>query len=220
MLDTHCHLTFPDYHGRVSEALAAAREAGVTGAITISTTTQDCLAALSLAEHHAGENLWCTAGVHPLYSHVEPRRWENLLAVARSPRCVAWGELGLDLHYDGPHRPTQRRVLDEQLAFIADARSQHRVDKPIVLHCREAFDELIRSSRAAGSTPLVSCSTALRRALARCAAAGLRAMVSFTGVVTYANAKDVQEAAKIVPADRIMVETDARFLARPHRGVR
>lgn len=222
MLDTHCHLTFADYHGQVSQTLGAAREAGVTGAITISTTTQDCLSALSLAEHHALENLWCTAGIHPLYSHVEPRRWQNLLDVARSPRCVAWGELGLDLHYDGPHRATQRAVLAEQLAFIAKARSEHRINKPVVLHCREAFDEMIPILKESGldaSRFVFHCFTAGPREMRLLLDFG--AMVSFTGVVTYANAKDVQEAAKIVPSDRLMVETDAPFLTpAPHRGVR
>lgn len=222
MFDTHLHLTFPDYEGRVGETLDAAREAGVTGAVTISTTTQDCLKALALAEEHASRNLWCSAGVHPLYSHVEPRAWENLLTVARSPRCVAWGELGLDMHYDGPHRAVQRAVLEEQLAFIAKARDERGVDKPIVLHCREAFDELIPMLRGSGfdaSRFVFHCFTAGPREMRMLLDFG--AIVSFTGVVTYKNAAEVQEAAKIVPRDRFMVETDAPFLTpAPHRGVR
>ena len=114
MIDTHCHLTFPDFAGRVDDVLGAARAAGVNGAITISTTTQDCLHALELAERHP--RLWCTAGVHPLYADREPHLWENLERVGRSPRCVAWGELGLDNHYDHPPRAVQRRVLDRYAA--------------------------------------------------------------------------------------------------------
>lgn len=222
MFDTHLHLTFPEYEGRVAETLAAAREAGVTGAITISTTTQDCLKALALAEAHADANLYCSAGVHPLYSHEQPRVWENLLTAARSPRCVAWGELGLDMHYDGPHRETQRAVLEEQLAYIDRAKREHGIDKPIVLHCREAFDDLIPVLRASGFDParfVFHCFTAGPREMRMLLDFG--AMVSFTGVVTYKNAADVQEAAKVCPQDRLMVETDAPFLTpAPHRGVR
>ncbi len=222
MFDTHLHLTFPDYEGRVCDVLAEARESGVTGAITISTTTQDCLKALALAEAHADANLWCSAGIHPLYSHVEPRVWENLLKVATSERCVAWGELGLDLHYDGPHRATQHAVLEEQLAFISSAKREHGIDKPIVLHCREAFDELIPVLKTSGfeaSRFVFHCFTAGPREMRLLLDFG--AMVSFTGVVTYKNAAEVQDAAKIVPKDRFMVETDAPFLTpAPHRGVR
>jgi TatD DNase family protein len=222
MFDTHLHLTFPDYRDRVAESLAEARAAGVTGAITISTTTQDCLNALALAEQHASANLYCSAGIHPLYSHVEPRAWENLLKVVRSPRCVAWGEMGLDYHYEGPHRATQHGVLEEQLAFIANAKREHGIDKPIVIHCREAFDELIPILKESGFDParfVFHCFTAGPREMRLLLDFG--AMVSFTGVVTYKNAAEVQEAAKIVPRDRFMIETDAPFLSpTPHRGVR
>src|SRR5690606_18776353 len=139
MIDTHCHLTFPDFAGRVPEVLAAAAAAGDRGAITISTTTRDCLDALRIAAQYP--NVWCTAGVHPLYSDKGPHEWDNLLRVARHPRCVAWGELGLDNHYDHPPRNVQRAVLDEQLAFIE--RHQPEVDLPVEIHCRKAFDDLI-----------------------------------------------------------------------------
>ncbi len=219
MIDTHCHLTFPDFEGRIDETLASAREVGVTGAITISTTTQDCLRALAIAERHT--RVWCSAGVHPLYADKAPHVWENLERVGRSPRCVAWGELGLDNHYDHPPRDVQRHVLDEQLAFLSACRDRG-VDHPIVLHCRDAFADLIPILRAAPFDPtrfVFHCFTGNARDMRMLLDFG--AMVSFTGVVTYKNAADVQEAAKLAPLDRIMVETDAPFLTpAPHRGVR
>lgn len=218
MIDTHCHLTFPDYAGRVPEVLGAAREAGVRGCITISTTTRDCLDALAIAEAH--DNVWCTAGVHPLYADKGPHEWENLRRVARHPRCVAWGELGLDNHYDKPARAIQDRVLEEQLAFIESCRPE--IDLPVEVHCREAFSDLIPVLRRTTLDPsrfVFHCFTGTPEDARLVLDFG--AWISFTGVVTYRNAPLVREAAKLVPLDRVMVETDAPFLSpEPHRGVR
>ncbi len=226
MLDTHCHLTFPDYEGRVGDVLDAAARAGVTGAITISTTTADCLDALALAE--SDPRLWCTAGVHPLYSDRTPHRWEHLTQVARSPRCVAWGEIGLDRHYPEPPESAQVPVLEHQLQLIADLRAAppaRRIDLPVVLHCREAFAELIPRLAASGLPPerfVFHCFTGGPADMERVLDFG--AWASFTGVLTYRNAPEVREAARMLletAPDRVMVETDAPFLSpEPKRGVR
>lgn len=220
MLDTHCHLTFPDFRGRTAEVLAEAARAGVTGVITISTTTRDCLDALAIAKSHP--NVWCSSGVHPLHAHEGPHDWSNLRLVAADPRCVAWGELGLDNHYKEPARAIQHAVLDEQLDFIRRCRDEHKIDKPIVLHCREAFADLIPILRASSLDPtrfVFHCFTgtpADMRALL-----DFGAMVSFTGVVTYRNAPEVQDAARLAPLNRVMVETDAPFLSpEPRRKER
>lgn len=221
MIDTHCHLTFPDFQdprlpGGVPAVLAEAGRHGVDGCITISTTTQDCLDALRLAGEH--RNVWCTAGVHPLHSHEGPHEWANLRRVAESPRCVAWGELGLDNHYAEPAREVQHAVLAEQLDFIQTC----GVTKPVVIHCREAFGDLIPILKRTALDPgrfVFHCFTGtpadMRLVL------DLGAWVSFTGVLTYRNAENVREAARLVPDGRFMVETDAPFLSPdPHRGVR
>lgn len=218
MIDTHCHLTFPDFAGRIPEILAAAAQADVTGVITISTTTRDCLDALAIAEAHA--NVWCSAGVHPLYADRAPHNWDNLARVARSPRCVAWGELGLDNHYDRPPRDVQHAVLREQLAFIKGCRPE--LDLPVEVHCRKAFDDLIPILAASGLDParfVFHCFTGgpddARKVL------DFGAWISFTGVLTYKNAPEVRAAAEITPLDRMMIETDAPFLSpEPFRGVR
>jgi len=222
MIDTHCHLTFEDYEGRIERVLTDAAEAGVTGAITVSTRTADCEAALSLARRY--ERVWCTAGVHPLYSDRGPHEWNRLAEVAVQPECVAWGELGLDNHYDNPPGDIQRRTLAEQLALIEQRRNDPDtpIDKPIVLHCREAYEELINTLRDTTLDP--------SRFVFHCFTGGpdearavldFGAWISFTGVVTFKNAPEVREAAKIVPSDRIMAETDAPFLTpAPHRKVR
>lgn len=218
VIDTHCHLTYPDFPD-TGAVLVRAREHGVTGAITISTTTQDCQNALALAGRFP--NVWCSAGVHPLYSDKGPHDWQALAGVARHPRCVAWGELGLDNHYKEPVALVQRTVLDEQLAFIEDC---HRTmtPKPVVVHCREAFADLIPVLRATNLAPdrfVFHCFTGTCADMRLLLDFG--ACVSFTGVVTYRSATEVREAARLAPLDRVMVETDAPFLSpHPHRSVR
>lgn len=218
MIDTHCHLTFPDF-ADARATMDAAEAAGVVGAITISTTSVDAPRALAVAK--ADPRVWCSAGVHPLYSDQGPHDWALLRIVASDGRCVAWGELGLDNHHGHPPKAVQLAVLSEQLSFIDRCRREG-LDKPIVLHCREAFGELIPILRGAGvdgSRCVFHCFTGgpeeARLAL------DFGGMLSFTGVVTYRNARMVQEAARLTPSDRIMVETDAPFLSpEPKRGHR
>ncbi len=219
MIDTHCHLTFPDFAGQVAATIDEARQAGVMGMITVSTTSANAGECQALARAH--DCVWCTSGVHPLYADQGPHDWQALARVARDDRCVAWGELGLDNHYDRPPREIQDRVLSEQIAMI-EAQLDEGVDLPVVLHCREAFDDLIpilRASRIDPSRFVFHCFTGDAGDARTCLDFG--AMISLTGVVTYPNAREVQEAARLIPADRIMVETDAPFLSPvPHRGKR
>lgn len=223
MIDTHCHLTFPDFAGRIANELAEARRSGVEGCITISTTSVDCVEALRIA--HAHDGVWCSSGVHPLYSDRGPHDWDTIVACARDVACVAWGELGLDEHYPEPAFELQQRVLGEQLAVIEGCVSttgEPGLGKPIIIHCREAFASLLpilRSSSVPGSRFVFHCFTGTPEE-AR-AVLDFGAMISFTGVVTYRNARSVQEAAKLVPIDRILCETDAPYLSpEPKRGSR
>lgn len=214
MIDTHCHLTFPQFDGRVASVLNDAAARGVAGAITVSTTTFNASDCLRLALEH--DHVWCSAGVHPLHAH-EPLDWGEMLEVAGAERCVAFGELGLDKHYDHPPLATQRRVLMEQLATIRSS----ELTLPIIVHCREAFDELLptfRESGLAGERFVFHCFTGgpdeARAVL------DLGAMISFTGIATFRNAREIQAAARLTPADRLMIETDAPFLTpEPHRKV-
>lgn len=219
MIDTHCHLTFPDFAGRLDEVMTRAREAGVHGAITISTSSRTVEDGLALAESH--ERVWCSAGVHPLYADEGPHDWEVIERVARHERCVAWGELGLDKHYDEPALDVQRRVLADQLARIESCLADG-VDKPVVVHCRKAVEELLPILRACtipGDRFVFHCFTEIPEHARLVLDFG--AMISFTGVVTYKNAPEVLESARLVPLDRIMVETDAPYLSPvPKRGVR
>lgn len=219
MIDTHCHLGFPDFRDRVPAVLADAERSGVYGVITIATTLHDAQQGQQIARAH--DRVWFTVGVHPLYSDKGPHDWRLLGHVGQDPKCVAWGELGLDNHYDRPERHTQREVLDEQLAAIEACHSGGLV-KPIVIHCRQAFDDLLPVLKASSLDPsrfVFHCFTGSVEDAK--AVLDFGAMLSFTGVLTYRNAPDVREAARIAPADRIMVETDAPFLSpEPKRGAR
>jgi len=222
VFDTHCHLTFSQFAGRIDDILFAARVAGVRGVICVGTTSGDCLAAQDLASRYS--SVWFTAGVHPLYAH-EPRDWSMISSVAAHRRCVAWGELGLDNHYTDPSAKLQRTLLEEQLAFIesrSESVSGASGPKPIVVHCRDAFDDLLAAFEQAPfphDRYVFHCFTGTPDDARRVLDFG--AWISFTGVVTFKNAPEVALAAKIVPADRLMVETDAPFLSpEPVRAVR
>lgn len=224
MIDTHCHLDFPDfeqpgYPGGLDALLAKATSHGVDGCITVSTTTHGAVRLLSLADRFP--RVWCSAGVHPLYADEGDHDWEAMGRAGRHHKCVAWGEMGLDNHYTTPAKSIQHAVLAEQLARIESWHAGGLV-KPIIIHCREAFDDLLpilSQSSLPRDGYVFHCFTGTPAQVRQVLDFG--ASVSFTGVATYPNAKAVQEAACLVPIDRIMVETDAPFLSpHPHRTTR
>lgn len=216
VIDTHCHLTFPKLSHRLDEVLSDCRQHGVRGMITVATTSHGCHENLAIAQAH--ENIWCSAGVHPLYAD-EPVDWSAVRTVGEDPKCVAWGELGLDNFHKKPPIDIQRVVLEEQLAQL-ERWSGEGLQKPIILHCRDAYEELIptlRSSSLPADQFVFHCFTGTPETARLVLDFG--AMISFTGVVTYKNAPEVAEAATLVPEDRIMVETDAPYLSpEPVRG--
>ena len=218
MIDTHCHLTFDCFEGRVESVLADALAAGVSKVITVATTTRDAHRVVELAEEHA--NVWCSTGVHPLYSD-QPIDWEAMHDAARHAKCVAWGELGLDNHYEQPLASRQRLVLEEQLAKI-EAWTEEGLCKPVIVHCRDAYEDLLPildRSTLPNDRFVFHCFTGTPEDARNVLDFG--AWISFTGIVTFPNARSVAEASDLVPLDRLMVETDAPFLTpEPHRSTR
>jgi TatD DNase family protein len=203
--DSHCHLDYPDM---VEEAVARARDAGVTRLISVGTDVAHSRAAVDAASTHDG--VWATAGVHP---HDARQGVDGLAALLGLPRVVAVGECGLDYHYDNSPRDAQRAVFACQIALA------HEHGLALVVHTREAWDDTFDLLRAGGVPPrtVFHCFTGgpaeARKAL------DLGAWLSFSGIVTFKNAADVREAAALCPLDRLLVETDAPFLAPvPHRG--
>jgi len=214
MIDTHCHLTYPQLADRVEQVISDARDAGVGRMITVGTTPDDVVAARRLAGRFA--NVWFSAGVHPHYANqVDDVDW--MTDVPGDRRCVAFGEMGLDYHYDTPREP-QHALFAAQLGAV----KRSGILKPIIIHSRKATDDtlaMIADSQLDASRFVFHCFTEPPEECQRVLDAGC--MVSFTGIVTYKNAPEVRASAKLVPADRIMIETDAPYLSpEPHRKVR
>ena len=221
MIDTHCHLTFDELFSRIDAVLRSAADHGVDRMITVATTTENATESLALARAHP--NVFCTAGVHPLYAD-QPYDWSVLAEVGSDPNCVAWGELGLDAHYDHPPFDLQISVLEAQLAELQslDVATDAGRSKPIVIHCRKAVEPLLAILRSSTFDPasfVFHCFTGTPEDARLVLDFG--AMISFTGIVTFRNATEIAKASDLVPLDRLMVETDAPFLTpEPHRTTR
>jgi TatD DNase family protein len=203
-IDNHCHLD----PGTAAETLADARAAGVRAVIDVGTDVVRSLQAVATATAHDG--VWATAGVHP---HDASGGLHGIAELLEHPKVVAVGEAGLDYHYDHSPRPVQRDVFAAQIA-LANERAM-----PLVIHTREAWDDTFAALDAEGVPErlVFHCFTGGPDEAAACLERG--AFVSFSGIVTFKNADDVRAAARLVPFERMLVETDAPYLAPvPHRG--
>jgi TatD DNase family protein len=208
--DNHCHVDDDRIPGGTEAALAAAREAGVTGFITVGTDADRSAAAIDVAAAH--DDVWATVGLHP---HDAVNGVESIVELLDAPRVVAVGECGLDYHYDHSPRSVQ------QEAFAAQVVLAHERDLPLVIHTRSAWDDTfaVLDAETIPSHTIFHCFTGgeeeARRALDR------GGYLSFSGIVTFKSADDIRAAAAVCPDDRLLVETDAPYLAPiPHRGHR
>lgn len=224
MIDTHCHLTFKEFRTRIDQVIADAAQAGVDRMISVGVTPADARNAFMLAQSYG--NVFSTVGVHPLYADQVSDRdeiVETLTELAAQPKVVALGEMGLDYHYNEPPIADQKRAFTWQLDLIAglDAGDGEGAGKPIIIHNRKATDDvvcMIRDSGIAGERFVFHCFTGASDDLDKILDLG--AMVSFTGISTFKNARDIAACAARMPADRIMIETDSPYLTpEPHRKV-
>ncbi len=216
LVDSHCHLDFPDFASELDAVVARAKKAGVDQMVTISTRVKRHAEILAIAERFP--DVYCSVGTHPHNAHEElDVGTEELIARAQHPKVVAIGEAGLDYHYDNSPRDAQEQGLR---AHIAAARA---TGLPLVIHSREADADMARileEETGKGAFPAVlHCFTGSRDLAMRGIALGV--YVSFTGILTFKNSAELREIARDLPADRILVETDAPYLApNPHRGKR
>jgi TatD DNase family protein len=214
LIDSHCHLDFPVLAQDRAGVLARARAAGVARMVTICTQIDEFATIAAIADSEA--EVYCSVGAHPNHAHEERERGvAELVALAAHRKCVAIGEAGLDYHYDKAPRELAQRVLRTHI----DAARQTGL--PLVIHSRDADADMaaiLTEEMAAGPfKALLHCFTSGFE-LAETALA-LGAYISFSGVVTFKNSGALREIAEIVPLDRMLVETDAPFLApAPHRG--
>jgi len=214
LVDSHCHLDFPDLQSRLPDVLAAAAAAGVGRMVTISTHVARVETYRALAEAH--ENVFCTIGTHPHNASLEPDvPAARLVELSAHPRCIAIGEAGLDYHYDKSPRDVQQRVFRTHI----DAARQTGL--PLVIHARNADDDMIRiltDEMGRGRFCAVLHCYSSGEKLAR-VGVELGLYVSFSGILTFRNSEDTRRFAALVPHDRLLVETDAPYLApAPNRG--
>jgi TatD DNase family protein len=220
MIDSHCHLASDDFVADLSAVVARARDAGLTSALCMLAAGDEAEAARAERVRQAWPAVRFAAGVHPHQAGEFAGSIDRAVdavrqSVADSHAC-AIGEIGLDYHYDFSPRDVQQDVFRAQLRLARELRL------PVVIHTREATEDTFRMLREEGPGELrgvFHCFTG-DEAMAR-AAAGIDFYVSFAGIVTFPRAESVRGAARIVPADRMLAETDAPYLAPvPHRGKR
>ena len=212
-VDSHCHLDFPELRLDLAGILARMRENGVTHALTISTTLETFSAVREVAR--AQTNLWCSAGVHP-----DERRdgrevtEDELVAMCADPKVVAVGETGLDYYRVEGETEWQRE------RFRTHIRAARRVKKPLVIHTRSSAADTLRIMDEEGAREVggvMHCFTESWDVAKSALELGFH--ISFSGIVTFKNAKDLKEVARQVPLERMLVETDSPYLAPvPHRG--
>jgi TatD DNase family protein len=213
--DSHCHLDSEKFAGDLEAVLERAAAAGVTRMLSIGTGDGppgvDC--AVRVAERYP--QVYATVGVHPHdAAKAEPRTFDDLRALGRNPKVIAFGEIGLDYHYDLSPREVQREVFIEQLKLASDLRL------PITIHTREAWEDTMALLRENWKGPgIMHCFTGSPEQAQE--ALDLGFYLSYAGVTTFKTGENVREAARITPDDRLLIETDAPFLAPiPWRGKR
>ncbi len=214
LADSHCHLIYKGLGEQQPEVLARARVAGVVAMLNISTRENEWDDVIAVAEREP--DVWASVGIHPHEADQHPDiGTARLVERARHPRVVGIGESGLDYYYDHSDRDRQRA------SFRAHLAASRETQLPIIVHTRDAEDdtaEILRDEMGKGAFPgVIHCFTA-SGAFAD-VALELGFYISISGIVTFKNAKDLQETAARLPLDRLLIETDAPFLAPvPHRG--
>jgi TatD DNase family protein len=216
LIDSHCHLDFPDFADELDAVVARAQAAGITRIVTISTQVKRHAEVLGIAERFP--DVYCSVGTHPHYAQEElDIAVDELIGRTCHPKVVAIGEAGLDYHYQRSPRAAQEQGFRNH---IAAARA---TGLPLVIHSREADEDMARileDETGRGAFPAVlHCFTGGHDLARRAIALGL--FVSFTGIITFKKSDELRAIAQSLPADRILIETDAPYLAPgPYRGKR
>jgi TatD DNase family protein len=216
LVDSHCHLDFPDFAAELDAVVERARKAGIGRMITISTRMKKHAQVLAIAEKFP--DVFCSVGTHPHSAQEETYTdAAKLIALAKHPKIVAIGEAGLDYHFDKSPRDVQAKSFHEHIAAARETKL------PLVIHsrdCDEDMGKILTEEMGKGAFPAVlHCFTGGRDLAFKAIDLGLT--ISFTGILTFKNSGALRDIAKELPADRIMVETDAPYLAPgPYRGKR
>jgi TatD DNase family protein len=216
LVDSHCHLDFPDFASELDDVVARARAADVGRIVTISTRVKKHAQVLAIAEKFP--DVFCSVGTHPHNAEEEQDvDAKALIGLARHPKVVAIGEAGLDYHYDKSPRELQAKGFRQHIAAARETQL------PLVIHSRECdadMGRILEDEMGKGAFPAVlHCYTGGRELAFKAIELGL--YISFTGILTFRNSGNLRELAAALPAERVLVETDAPYLApMPYRGKR
>jgi TatD DNase family protein len=218
LIDSHAHIDFPQFAEDRDAMLQRAREAGVQALLAIGTGPGPAKldAALPYAERH--DWIYTSVGIHPHEAkEATPEHFSQLSQLARHPKVIAWGEIGLDYFYDHSPRDVQANVFRTQMELA------HAAKLPIVIHCRDAWDDCLalieQHWKHTGIGGILHCFTSTLDHAKRGLDMGF--LISFAGNSTYPKAQSIRDVAKALPVDRVLIETDAPFLApQPFRGKR
>lgn len=216
LIDTHCHLDFPDFEAERDAIIQRARAAGVSQMITISTRVKKFDTILGIAENYA--NVFCSVGTHPHNADEElDIETDDLVRLSAHPKVVAIGEAGLDYFYDNAPRDAQVIGLRRHIA------AARQTQLPLVIHSRSADDDMaaiLTEETGKGAFPFLLHCFSSGPELAK-VGVDLGGYISFSGILTFPKSEELREIAKTVPHDRMIVETDAPYLApKPFRGKR
>jgi TatD DNase family protein len=208
LVDSHCHLDFPEFANELDDIVARAKAAGIGRLVTISTRVARHVEVLAIAERFP--EVYCSVGTHPHNAHEEMQvTTADLVARARHPKVVAIGEAGLDYHYDRSPRAAQEQGFRRHIAAARET------GLPLVIHTREADADTAKilqdETKQGAFSAVLHCFTGGRELAF--AGIDLGLYVSFTGILTFKKSEDLRAIAAALPADRILVETDAPFLA-------
>ena len=214
LVDSHCHLDFPDFAEDRDNIVARATAAGIGAMVTISTRVKRFAALLEIAD--AYPNVFCSVGTHPHNAAEEPDiTTDELVALTNHPKVVAIGEAGLDYHYDKAPRDLQRA------GFLRHIAASRITQLPMVIHARDAdgdMIEILQSQSAFGKFPFILHCFSSGAKLAQ-VGVELGGYISFSGILTFKTSVELRQIASTIPHDRLLVETDAPYLApMPHRG--
>lgn len=211
-VDSHCHLDFPELAGRLPDILATMRDNGVGAALCVSVTLEDFPRVLALAEAH--DHLHASVGVHPDYPDLEEPSVQRLVELARHPKIVAIGETGLDYFRLTGDLEWQRQ------RFRTHIRAAREAGKPLIIHTRSAAEDTLRLMHEEGAAEaggVMHCFTESQAVADAAIAMGF--YISFSGIVTFKNARELKAVACQVPLERMLIETDSPYLAPvPFRG--
>jgi TatD DNase family protein len=214
LIDSHCHLNYKGLVEDQAAVLGRARARGVTGMLSISTRESEWADVIAIAEREP--DIWASVGIHPHEADEHPDvDAAKLIEAARHPKVIGIGETGLDYYYDHSDREQQKK------SFRAHIAASRETGLPLIVHTRDAEEDtaaIIREEMGKGAYPaLIHCFTASRGFAEQMLELGL--YISIAGIVTFKNARDLQETVASLPGDRMLIETDAPFLAPvPHRG--